>query len=39
MNITTINDERTITYDYYNKQPMEMVESKLKLIIAESTNL
>ena len=39
MNITTINDERNMTYEHYIKQPMQAIESKLNMIFAKNPHL
>ena len=36
MNITSINDKRNMTYNHYFKQPLQAVELKLNIIIAEN---
>ena len=39
MNITTINDKRNMTYEYYIKQPMHAVEIRLNVIVAKNPHL
>ena len=39
MNTETINDKRNMNYKYYIKQPMEMIESKLNIIIPKNPPL
>ena len=39
MNTSTINDKLNMSYENYNKQPMQAVEIKLNVIIAENPNL
>ena len=39
MNITTVKDKMYLTYDYYIQDPMQAVEIKLNLIIAENPHL
>ena len=39
MNIKTISDKRYSNYEYYIKQPTEMVELILNLIIAQKPHL
>ena len=39
MNNNTIFDKRNVSDEYYNKQPMELVEIKLNQILAPNPNL
>ena len=39
MNIKSINDERSMNYEYYLKQLMEIVDLKLNMIIFENVHL
>ena len=39
MNITTISNERNMSFEYYIKQPKPMVEIKLNQIIAKKLHL
>ena len=32
MNITTINDKKTLTYNLYFKQPVQAIEGNLKMV-------
>ena len=38
-NTTTINDEKNMTYENYNKQPMQAVEMRLNMIIPTNLHL
>ena len=39
MNITTISKKRYMTYEFRHKQPMQMVEMKLNVILDENPHL
>ena len=39
MRITTISNKRYMTHDFYNKQPMQIFELKLSMIIDENPHL
>ena len=39
MNIKTISNKRYKDYEFYIKQPMQMVESELNMIISENPHL
>ena len=39
MNNTTINDKTNMTYEHYNKQPMQSNELKLNMIIAKNPHV
>ena len=36
MNITKINDKKNMTFEHYNKQPMQALELRLNKIIANN---
>ena len=39
MNIKTVNDKRNMNYKFYIKQPMEMIELNLNVIILKTPHL
>ena len=39
MNITTVNDKMYMSFEYYFKHPMSMVERRLNMIIAKNPHL
>ena len=39
MNVSTINDKRYMTYDYYIQHPMPAVKLKLNIILAKNPHI